>query len=103
MLYKGVYIAVLFLTKVVQWLRLALSKGPNWPEDGKRSSFRNVVFFNFLEYWTMGKVQKRSNSESQQICFDFPLENIMVSFLCIGDIRITYRIRHQENFVHTRK
>jgi hypothetical protein len=35
----------------VQWLRLALSKGPNWvgvfrpkPEDGNRSGFRNVVF-----------------------------------------------------------
>jgi hypothetical protein len=37
----------------VQWLRLALSKGPNWvgvffppllPEDGNRPSFRNVVF-----------------------------------------------------------
>jgi hypothetical protein len=32
-------------------LRLALSKGPNWvsspppsPEDGNRSSFRNIVF-----------------------------------------------------------
>jgi hypothetical protein len=40
---------------VVQWLRLAPSKGPNWvgvffphpphlPEDGNTSSFRNVVF-----------------------------------------------------------
>jgi hypothetical protein len=35
----------------VQWLRLALSKGPNKvgtclpsPEDGNRSSFGNVVF-----------------------------------------------------------
>jgi hypothetical protein len=43
--------------EVVQWLRLALSKGPNWvgvfsppsPEDGKRSSFRNVVVF-----WNIG-------------------------------------------------
>jgi hypothetical protein len=56
---------------LIQWLRLALSKGPNWlgvlpppwPEDGNRFSFRNVVFFNFLEYWTMDKVQKLSNSE----------------------------------------
>jgi hypothetical protein len=30
----------------IQWLRMALSKGPNRPspEDGNRSSFRNVVF-----------------------------------------------------------
>jgi hypothetical protein len=55
---------------LVQWLRLALSKGPNWlgvppprPVDGNRSSFRYVVFSNFLEYWTMDKVQKRRNSE----------------------------------------
>jgi hypothetical protein len=43
--------SLVFLTWVVQWLRLALSKGPNRvgvspsPEDGNRSSFRNVVFF----------------------------------------------------------
>jgi hypothetical protein len=49
-------------------LRLALSKGPNRvnvspsPEDGNRSSFRNVVFYNFLEYRKMDKVQKSSNS-----------------------------------------
>jgi hypothetical protein len=41
-----------YMTWVVQWLRSALSKGPNRvsvslpsPEHGKRSSFRNVVFF----------------------------------------------------------
>jgi hypothetical protein len=43
-----------FTIILVQWLRLALSKGPNrvgvffppplLPEDGNRSSFRNVVF-----------------------------------------------------------
>jgi hypothetical protein len=41
-----------FWTFSIQWLRLALSNGPNWvgssspppPEDGNRSSFRNVVF-----------------------------------------------------------
>jgi hypothetical protein len=39
-------------TSVVHWLRLALSNGPNRvgvynlkPEDGNRSTFRNVVFF----------------------------------------------------------
>jgi hypothetical protein len=42
------------LTSIVQWLMLALSKRPNWvgvfppsPEDGNRSSFRNVVFSSF--------------------------------------------------------
>jgi hypothetical protein len=44
------------LTGVVQWQRLTLSKGynrvgasphPLWPEDGNRSSFRNVVFSSF--------------------------------------------------------
>jgi hypothetical protein len=40
---------------------------PPWPEDGNRSSFRNVVFSNFLEYWTMDKVKKLSNSDSVNI------------------------------------
>jgi hypothetical protein len=41
-----------------QWSRLALSKGPNIaPEDGNRSSFRNVVFSSFVEYRTMKKGQ----------------------------------------------
>jgi hypothetical protein len=38
----------------VQWLRLVLSRGLNWvgvffpsPEDGNRSSFRNVVLSSF--------------------------------------------------------
>jgi hypothetical protein len=51
-------------------LILALSKGPNRvgvslpsPEDGDRSSFRNVVFPIYLELWTMGKVHKSSDSE----------------------------------------
>jgi hypothetical protein len=41
---------------------LALSKGPNRvgvslpsPEDGNRSSFRNVVFSSYLEFGTMDK------------------------------------------------
>jgi hypothetical protein len=58
------------LTGVVQWLRLALSSGPTCvgvfpptPEDGKKSSFRNVVFLEFLEYRMTEKVQKPSNSE----------------------------------------
>jgi hypothetical protein len=40
------------LLKAITWLRLPLSNRPNRvgichpsPEDGKRSSFRNVVFF----------------------------------------------------------
>jgi hypothetical protein len=46
--------SVSFLRSLVQWLRLALSKGPNWvgvfppsPADGNRSNFRNVVFCSF--------------------------------------------------------
>jgi hypothetical protein len=52
----------------IQLLTLALSKGPITvgvspsPEGGNRSSFRNVVFYSFLEYWMMEKVQKPSNS-----------------------------------------
>jgi hypothetical protein len=44
----------------VQWLRLALSKGLPSPEDGNRSSFRNVVFFNCYlgKIRTMDKVRK---------------------------------------------
>jgi hypothetical protein len=53
-----------------QRLRLALSKSPNTvyvslpsPEDVNGSSFRNVVFSSYLEFWTMDKVQKSSDSE----------------------------------------
>jgi hypothetical protein len=53
----------------VQWLRLAPSKTTNRvglpplsPEDGNKSSFRNVVFL-YLEFRTMGTVQKPSDSE----------------------------------------
>jgi hypothetical protein len=72
-----------FLVSWVQWLRLALSKGPNWlgvlppwPEDGNRSSFRKVVFSNFLEYQTMDKVQKPINSE----CYTPSSEPIRIYF-----------------------
>jgi hypothetical protein len=37
------------------------------PEDGNRSSFRNVVFSSFLEHRTMDKVQKSSNPEIYNI------------------------------------
>jgi hypothetical protein len=33
------------------------------PEDGNRSSFRNVVFSSYLEFWTLDKVGKLSVSE----------------------------------------
>jgi hypothetical protein len=36
---------------------------PPLADDGKGSSFRNVVFSSFLEYRTMDKVRKLSNSE----------------------------------------
>jgi hypothetical protein len=55
---------------LVQWLRLAISKGPNGvdvflpsPEDGNRSSLRNDVFSSYLQFKTMEKVQKPNDSE----------------------------------------
>jgi hypothetical protein len=59
----------LTLTGLIQWFRLALSNGPNWvgvscPLDGNRSSLRKVVFFCFLEYRAMDKVQKASSPET---------------------------------------
>jgi hypothetical protein len=56
---------------MAQYLRLALSKGPirvgvsppPSPEDGNRSSFRNVLFSNYLEFWMMDEVQKPIDSE----------------------------------------
>jgi hypothetical protein len=61
----------------LQWLRLALSKGPNWvgvfsppsPEDGNRSSFRNVVFFGIQDdgkksrkiLWILYNIHYRQN------------------------------------------
>jgi hypothetical protein len=34
-----------------------------WPEDGDRSSFRNVVFSSYLEFWTIDKAHKSGDSE----------------------------------------
>jgi hypothetical protein len=55
---------------LVQWLTLALFKRSNRfgvallsPEDGNESTFQNVVFFSYLEFWTMDKVHKSSDSE----------------------------------------
>jgi hypothetical protein len=53
------------------FVRLADSKGPSRVvcfclpsrEDGNRSSFRYVVFSSYLEFRTMGKVHKPSDSE----------------------------------------
>jgi hypothetical protein len=54
----------------VQRLRLDLSEGLNRvgaslssPEDGNGYSSRNAVFFRYLEFWTMDKVEKPSNFE----------------------------------------
>jgi hypothetical protein len=63
---------------MVQWLRLALSKGPNRidvsllsPEDRNRSSIRNIVCFSYLEFLTMDKVQKLSDSEHEKLVWLF--------------------------------
>jgi hypothetical protein len=57
------------LFEEVQWLRLALSKGPNRvgvsfpsPEDGNRSRFRNFLFSSCLQFRTMNKFHKPSYS-----------------------------------------
>jgi hypothetical protein len=53
--------AFVHMTWVVQRLRLALSKGPYTfpsPEDGNRSSLRNVMFSSYLEFRTMDRVLK---------------------------------------------
>jgi hypothetical protein len=50
-------------------MRLTLSKVPNRvvvsfsPEDGNRSSFRNFISSSYLEFRTMGKVQKPSDPD----------------------------------------
>jgi hypothetical protein len=58
------------LDRAVQWVRLALSMGPNSlgvfllsPEDGNRFSFWNVVFSSYLEFMTMDRVHKHSDSD----------------------------------------
>jgi hypothetical protein len=54
----------------LQWLRSVLSKGPNGVgvflpsnEDGYRPIFQNVLFSSCLEFRTMDKVHKPSDSE----------------------------------------
>jgi hypothetical protein len=67
-----VYIAVVNMTRVVQWLRLALSKGPIIvsvslppPEEWNRSSLWKSVFSSCLKYQMMDKFQKTNDS----VCF----------------------------------
>jgi hypothetical protein len=62
--------AVIYVTMVVQWLRLAPSEGlkgegASFPsvEDGNRASFRNVVFSNYSDFQTMEKIHKLNDSE----------------------------------------
>jgi hypothetical protein len=64
------------LTEVVQWLRLALSKGPNWVGvfsppfswGWKQFQFPKHRVFYFLEYWTMEKSKKSSNLVVWGLC-----------------------------------
>jgi hypothetical protein len=51
-------------------VRLAVSRGPNKvgvffasPEEGHRSSLRNVMFCGYLQFQTMDKIGKPSDSE----------------------------------------
>jgi hypothetical protein len=45
------------LERFSDWNSLSLRLSPPSPEDGKRSSFRNVVFSSFSDYRTVDKVQ----------------------------------------------
>jgi hypothetical protein len=75
-------LAIIIQTLVVQWLRLALSKGPNRAdvspspssEDGNRSSFRNVVF---LRISVDGQSSKPSNFE----CYT-PWSELFWNYVC---------------------
>jgi hypothetical protein len=81
----------------VRWLRLDLSKGPNtagvfYPssENGKRPSFRNVVFSSYLEFRTIDKVHKPSDfvcytqsSETIIFCVRFEVLRAVVTNVAI--------------------
>jgi hypothetical protein len=58
----------LWTLSTAQWLRIALSEGPNrvgisFPisKDWKRSSFRKVLIYSYLEFWMMGNVCRPSH------------------------------------------
>jgi hypothetical protein len=63
---------------------MALFNGPNRgvslpsPEDENKSSFRNVVFFSYLEFRTMDKVHNASDSESR----NYTINAMKVSNCC---------------------
>jgi hypothetical protein len=73
--HKVLEIAVMTLTGVVQWLRLALSKGPNWAGiflphlRTEQIPFPTHCIFWFLEYQMLDKAQKPSNSEDSTLCY----------------------------------
>jgi hypothetical protein len=57
-------------------MKLAFSKGPNKvgvslhsPEDGNRSSFRNIVFTSYLELQRMDRVGKPIDSENSNYSY----------------------------------
>jgi hypothetical protein len=67
-------------------LRLAPSKRSKrvgvalFSPEGNRPSYRNAVFSNYLEFWTMGKVHKPSDSEW---CIPFRFHNLSASYFAI--------------------
>jgi hypothetical protein len=69
-----------------------------------RSSFRNVVFSNFLEYWTMDEVQKLSNSECCTPSSE-PIRIYMPSFVLLTiqpyfGVRIIMSVQHLQFLFH---
>jgi hypothetical protein len=45
-------------------------------EDGKRSSFRNVAFPNFLEALRVNKAKKASNSSLENVLYNLEFANV---------------------------
>jgi hypothetical protein len=87
---EGRVTPTLFEYSWIQLLRLALSKGPNKvgdslpsPADGNRSSFRNDVFSSSLEFWTMNKVHKPSDSERYSDVYVTYEWSLLLSFMYI--------------------
>jgi hypothetical protein len=77
-------------------LRLALFKESNRvgvslpsPEYYNRSSFRNIVFSSYLEFWTMDSVQKSSVTEYWPV---FGWISLHMKQMCLGFASVCLRL-----------
>jgi hypothetical protein len=92
-----------------QWLRLAVSKGPNkigaslpLPEDGNISSFQSNVFSSYLELKTKDKAHKPCNSEVNFIgtlysprC-KWTFLGKLITFLCMSTVFLFKQFVYKE-------